>query len=310
VSAKIYKLLGVKKIQYIDFITNVDGGRLSPTAAAFLHQVTRCDPFDNANCCELEKLSIRDLMSNAAAQPVKGNLLGDNGKRWGTVYFYRGSAWNVRARISQKEGMEITQAFFLSTGAGFGNHRIHQFGFANKRSNCTFGPFMTTYRRSFAINALYEQDNGHHVLFQSCFRDNGLSVSRILESKTTRFPARFVYKLNFENVDLINCNGQHFLPKELPVNGCDLLTHPNNHFMTFEVEGRQCRAFGTHNQKWEFSLTKQEPDYRKNIPSTKSFPTHNSSKPAHLTCQVSQGIDPLEKRSLMLSFNDLLARSW
>ena len=301
-------ILGVRKLPNIDTVKDCTKGRLSLSAAGFLLDCASFDPVDGSSCFDARLIKIADLTSELSAGQLKGNLLGDSKKRWGTVNFYRGSSWYVRARISQKEGLELTQALFLGTNTGFFSHKIHPFGFAVKRSYCLLGPFLTIFQKAIGVNALYATDDEHLMFMQCYLRENGKVLSRVVESKPSKHPSRFTYKMDMENPIFENEFGEYYMPDHLPVCSDEIHQNSNLPFFAFCSHTRKCSIYPTKNERWECSLSKNQPDYRKNIPSSRHFSLANfSEQSAWLTFQVNHGLDATEKRSPILSFANGLA---
>lgn len=298
-SHALIRITGMKKLLGLDSISELTDGRLFQSEYDFL--------FNN-----IKNLSGNvgvpafrtSLSSNWQSKSSKGNVLGDSKNRWETVYFHHGKHWKVKARISQKEGLEITQALLKATKTGLANQRIYPIGFAVKRSYCKLGPFLIQHSDGFSVNAFYSIRDANHFLVQSYFYDDGTCSTRFIESKPSKTPLRVVTKLDVRNPRIYDHNGNKFNPDAMPMPHGELQHDNRKPFFEFESYDRVCQALPPENSKWQMSLTNRLPCYNKNIPSTKLYQSIDFGKPVFMVIQSYPNIGSNEKVGAKLLFTD------
>ena len=302
-SHALIRITGMKKLLGLDSISELVDGKLSQTEHDFL--VDGIKIF--AGIGDIPAFKVR-LSSNLQSKTAKGNVLGDSKNRWETVYFHHGKCWKVKARISQKEGLEITQALFKTTRTGFANQKIYPLGFAVKRSYCKLGPFLVRHSDGFSVNAFYSVRDSNHFLIHGFFSDDGTCSSKLVESKPSKNLLRVITKLAVVNPKIFDMNGTELKPDSLPVLSNKLQCDSNKPFFEFESLGKVCQALPLPNSKWQMSLTNHIPCHSKNIPSTKLCQSIDYNKPVFMVVQSSSNTDTIEKLGSVFSFTDRFAR--
>lgn len=302
-SHALIRITGMKKLLGLDSISELADGKLSQTEHDFL--------VDSIKICagigDIPAFKVR-LSSNLQSKTAKGNVLGDSKNRWETVYFHHGKCWKVKARISQKEGLEITQALFKTTRTGFANQKIYPLGFAVKRSYCKLGPFLVRHSDGFSVNAFYSVRDSNHFLIHGFFSDDGTCSSKLVESKPTKNQLRVITKLDTSNPRIFGLHGAELKPDSMPLLGSRLQCDSNKPFFEFESLGKVCQALPLPNSKWQMSLTNHIPCHSKNIPSTKLCQSIDYNKPVFMVVQSSSNTDTIEKLGSVFSFTDRFAR--
>lgn len=246
----------------------------------------------------------------ASKKVTKGNVLGDSKSRWETVHFINHSHWRVKARISQKEGLEITQALCLETRNGFDNQKIYPLGFSVKRSYCKLGPFVSMVDGGFAVNALYNIRDTYLFMLQGIFFDNGTTTAQMIESQTTKNQLRVVTRFDSDSITIYDNRGSEIKPYLMPMQCTKLQCQPNLPCFEFTQNGVRCNINPPPSSKWIVSLTNHSPDHTKMIPSTKYFQLKTIQNPMYLVLQSQQSDNGTIKVSSSVSFTNQLAGRW
>ncbi len=292
----------VKNLPQIDTIEEIVYGRLSPAVARFMVDALATDPIDGTLCTSMEMLE--RLKNQNLAQTVKGNLLGDHCNRWGTVHFYRGESWNIRTRLSQKDGLEFTLAVFLPSGSKINRHKFFPSTFDLKRSQCNLGPFMTRYQNGIAVNAMYTTHKVYNFLAQTFFHDNGKTVSIIHESYASKNPFRYLYTLEVFYPTIIDNNGELYQPKSLPVSSAEMSNTPEHPVFKFENNSKVCCLAVPPKSKWEFTVIDDYPKSKKSLPlSRKASMIGINNEETNLVMDVTAPHTSSQKRGPTLSFD-------
>lgn len=293
----------MKNLPLIDTIEEIVYGRLSPAVARFMVDALATDPIDGAICTSMETLE--KLKNQNLAQTVKGNLLGDLCNRWGTVHFHRGESWNIRTRISQKDGLEFTLAVFLPSGSKINRHRYFPTSFDIKRSQCNLGPFLTRYKSGIAVNALFTTHKVYNFLMQTFFHNSGKTVSIIHESYSSKNPFRYLYALEAYYPAIINGKGELYQPKTLPVSSSELPNTPEQPVFKFENRSKACFLAVPPKSKWEFTVTNDYPKSKKSLPlCRKASMICVKNEETHLVMDVTAPHMSSQKRGPVLSFDN------
>lgn len=292
----------MKQLYGIEEIGNLAQTKLTPLELGFLKAsigLTQIKPNEQTP-------RIR-LVPATCKHASKGNVLGDSNNRWETVHFINHSHWRVKTRISQKEGLEITQALWYESKNGFDNQKIYPLGFSVKRSYCKLGPFTTKLDDGFAVNALYNIRDTYLFLLQGIFYDNGTSMAQMVESQPTKNQLRVVTKLNPENISVFDSNGQYIKPDFMPIQHTKLQCQPGKPCFEFTQNNVKCNVNPPSSSKWIVSMSKHCPDHTKMIPSTKFFQLKSFQNPMYLVWQSQQSDGSNTKISSLLSFANQLA---
>ncbi len=293
----------VRNLPQIDTIEEIVYGRLSPAVARFMVDALATDPIDGTLCTSMETLE--KLKNQNLAQTVKGNLLGDHCNRWGTVHFYRGESWNIRTRLSQKDGLEFTLAVFLPSGSKINRHRYFPTSFDLKRSQCNLGPFMTSYKNGIAVNALFTTHKVYSFLMQTFFHSSGKTVSTIYESYASKNPFRYLYALEAYYPAIVDGKGGLYQPKSLPVSSSELPNTPEQPVFIFENRAKACCLTAPPKSKWEFTVINDYPKSKKSLPlCRKATMMGINNEETHLVMDVTAPHTSSQKRGPVLSFDN------
>jgi hypothetical protein len=213
--------------------------------------------------------------------------------------------------LSQKDGLEFTRAHFLPTGARIKRHKFYPVTCELRRSQCDIGPFETTYKNGFGVNAVYTSHKIYTFLVQSFFHNSGRTVSRVIESCMSKHPIRYVYCMEVENPTLYDMDGEIHVPDELPVSSSTLTNSPDQPIIRFDNIGKGCSLHPPSNIGWEFTLTQRYPESKKTMPVTRKVVLFNfNCDSGHLVLQTHTSNPSSLKIGPILSLGEQSARFW
>lgn len=169
--------------------------------------------------------------------PAKDNIVDNHKSRWGKVYRRYIMGWDVRARVGQTEGIEITRADYCDL-LSIRKHHVVPLEYLLRRARCLMGPFLYTSDRSFAVGGLFVLDSDFIVLQLFWFREDGCTVSELYSSEEIYGDYRFRY--NIKAQDVRHRNGDRIWKR---LNGAyyrtnSRVTHQDNKLLC--VESRSC----------------------------------------------------------------------
>jgi len=196
----------MKNLEDITYWTSQLDRNLSPPAIELLHEGLKCDPLTGQNLTSSEWIlnHIRPTSSDNAS--LRGNLVSDKRKRWGLVYRRNLMDWEIRARISQTEGIEITRANYRDNLVTR-NHQLVPLTYLLRRSRCRFGPFLCTFRNGFVIAGLFNPGNEFLALQLFWFMNDGRTTSQLYQSSDVFGSFRFSYRIKARSIRYKNGGG-------------------------------------------------------------------------------------------------------
>jgi hypothetical protein len=296
----------MKRLMGFDEIGDITQIRLSQVEKDFLYEAVGYPQIKNHL---LRPKNKRITEHNSSI--VKGNVLGDSKSRWETVHFINHNHWRVKTRISQKEGLEITQALCHAGNCGFDNQKIYPLGFSVKRSYCKLSPFYALHDQGISVNAFYNIRDSYMFLLQGIFNDDGTCTAKLTESKATKNQLRVVTKINPTSFSLIDNSGNIINPDSMPLQYTKLQCQPGMSCFEYKQnDDYPCNVYPPVNSKWTFSLSNHCPSHNKTIPSTKYFQSLSVNKPIFMVVQSQSAIETNVKNTSILSFANQQSRGW
>ncbi|GEM_PF-2127037 len=127
------------------------------------------------------------------------NIIENDTGRWGKVYCHKSSKWEIKARVSQTDGMEITRAKYNGKTV-FSTHLARFSDYLLRRSRCKLGPFYEEYPGSFVIGSLYVPHHSISILQTVWFTDDGSVVPIVHNSQSVDSPLEFSLSLDGTNI--------------------------------------------------------------------------------------------------------------
>ncbi|MEZ4812125.1 MAG: hypothetical protein R2883_01305 [Caldisericia bacterium] len=173
--------------------------RLPESALKLFSEGLLLDPFDKVKISASEWI-INHINSSPCDHLIRqGNIIDTEKSRWGKVYCRKYMNWDVRARISQTKGIELTRAQFRNRLV-IRNHQMVPYTYLLRRARCRFGPFACTFSDGFVVGALYCLAGGESVLQLFWFKEDGRATSQLLQTKEIFGSFAFNFKILAEKL--------------------------------------------------------------------------------------------------------------
>ena len=234
-------------------------GRVASHCLSVLRRGLSKDPVHGEKISGAEGFFDSIVAGNNRECGKKGNMVHDDGGRWATVHQERLGRWKVRVRVSQKEGLEITQAYLDSSGTMFGYHRMLSQNYILARSRCKLGPFVIPFSRGFAVGGLFVPHHSFSVLQTCWFYEDGTVVSKVTESEGLPSFYRFDYFIDVYEAMSLDKNKKWCNLLKLPVYGEYCGTDREGNSMMVQVDDIGVMRCGQiEGLPWECTLSRKK----------------------------------------------------
>lgn len=232
----------------------------------------------------------------------KGNILSDEGGRWGKILSYSEGIWKVRSRVSQKHGMELTMVNLPNTSEGFSYHRFQPVDYLLFRSRCKLGPVVVDFEKGFVIFSVYVPNSSISIVQCCWFYKNGKVISQITESEPSFSMARFDYEFDVKEIRTPANPDIWTGVLRLPLKS-EICKYIEEDYLAMHIDEFGLCNFGRcpKSGKWKTGLYRGIPELTQDLPDKIGIPLGKKIIIAHLSMMHE---DPERMTGPVVSFKD------